>query len=108
MKSGVSTSPWSVRKRAALARELLAVAITWKSRRDMSVACLISQSGVPGANAEERLDNRRSQTYTARMPQKQKTKRRRKTARLRASLKRKARKKQERKSGHKRVKGGRR
>lgn len=31
----------------------------------------------------------------------------RKTARLRASLKYKARKKQERKSGHKRVKGGR-
>jgi hypothetical protein len=29
------------------------------------------------------------------------------TARLRASLKHKARKKQERKSGHKRVKGGR-
>jgi hypothetical protein len=37
------------------------------------------------------------------MPQKKK----RKTARLRASLKHKARKKQERKSGHKRVKGGR-
>jgi len=31
----------------------------------------------------------------------------RKTARLRASLKRKGRKKQERKSGHKRVRGGR-
>jgi hypothetical protein len=35
-------------------------------------------------------------------------KKRKTTARLRASLKRKARKKQERKSGHKRVKGGRR
>jgi len=34
-------------------------------------------------------------------------KNKRTTARLRASLKRKARKKQERKSGHKRVKGGR-
>ena len=33
--------------------------------------------------------------------------RRRTTARLRASLKRKARKKQERKSGHKRVRSGR-
>ena len=31
----------------------------------------------------------------------------RKTARLRAALKHKARKKQERKSGHKRVRGGR-
>ena len=31
----------------------------------------------------------------------------RKTARMRASLKRKGRKKQERKSGHKRVRGGR-
>ena len=37
------------------------------------------------------------------MPQKKK----RKTARLRASLKHKARKKQERKSGHKRVRSGR-
>jgi len=34
-------------------------------------------------------------------------KKKRRTARLRASLKHKARKKQERKSGHKRIKGGR-
>jgi len=107
MKSGVSTSPWSVSKRAALAREPLAVAITWKARRDMSVARLISQSDVRRANSDEALDNRPCRTYTTRMLKKQKPKRRRKTARLRAALKHKARRKQERKSRHKRVKGGR-
>src|SRR5262249_62070661 len=62
MKSGVSTSPCSVLKRAARAREPLAVAITWKARRDMSVACPISQSA---ARAEEPFDNRRGRAYTA-------------------------------------------
>lgn len=41
------------------------------------------------------------------MVQKKRKTRTRKTARLRASLKHKARKKQARKSGHERVKGGR-
>jgi hypothetical protein len=107
MKSGVSTSPWSVRKRVARARESLATAITCKASRDMSVPHP-HISKPPGANADGRLDNHRSRTYTPSMShkRKQKPKRRRKTARLRASLKHKARRKQERKSRRKRVKGG--
>src|SRR5262249_35146037 len=43
MKSGVSTSPWSVVNRAARAREPLAVAVTWNRRRDMAVRRFIAQ-----------------------------------------------------------------